>query len=94
LFLIIYIKHNNHEFEEQSKNKLNSRNASPVVNKVFSEVFEKTLVQNPKFAEEVIKYLLDFKVTKLKHEKEKELQKKKVLGNSNLPGKLFDCSSK
>nr|AXX39218.1 DNA topoisomerase II subunit B [Mycoplasmopsis synoviae]AXX39219.1 DNA topoisomerase II subunit B [Mycoplasmopsis synoviae]AXX39220.1 DNA topoisomerase II subunit B [Mycoplasmopsis synoviae]AXX39221.1 DNA topoisomerase II subunit B [Mycoplasmopsis synoviae]AXX39222.1 DNA topoisomerase II subunit B [Mycoplasmopsis synoviae] len=94
LFLIISIKHNNPEFEGQTKHKLNSRNASPAVNKVFSEVFEKTLDQNPKFAEEVIKYLLDFKARRLKDEKEKELQKKKGLGNSSLPGKLSDCSSK
>ncbi|MFL0973749.1 DNA topoisomerase IV subunit B, partial [Mycoplasmopsis synoviae] len=39
LSLIIFIKHNNPELEEQTKHKLNSRNTSPEVNKVFSEVF-------------------------------------------------------
>lgn len=95
LVAIISIKHPNPQFEGQTKTKLGNSEMSTITNKLFSEEFEKFLLENPKTAKVIIEKGLQASRARIAAKKAREsTRRKNALEFTNLPGKLADCSSK
>ena len=92
---IISIKHPEPQFEGQTKTKLGNSEARTITESIFSEVFEKFLLENPQTAKKIIEKGLMAARARMAAKKARELTRRKnVLEVSSLPGKLSDCSSK
>ncbi|WP_434336964.1 DNA topoisomerase (ATP-hydrolyzing) subunit B [Mesomycoplasma conjunctivae] len=95
LFAVISIKHSDPIFEGQTKGKLNSKEVRQITNKVFSEVFERFLVENPEQARKIIeRNLISQKARKAAESAREAVKRKSPFDVSSLPGKLADCSVK
>ncbi|WP_371246541.1 DNA topoisomerase (ATP-hydrolyzing) subunit B [Mycoplasmopsis agassizii] len=92
---IISIKHADPIFEGQTKGKLGNKDARVAVNKVFSEVFERYLNENPAQALLIVQKVISARKARIASNSARDAERKKaVFDNSSLPGKLADCSSK
>lgn len=92
---IVSIKHPDPQFEGQTKTKLGNSEVRTVTDQVFSEVFQKFLMENPTVGRTVVDKGLMASRARLAAKKARELTRRKsALEISNLPGKLADCSSK
>ena len=92
---IISIKHPDPQFEGQTKTKLGNSEVRTVTDSVFSEAFDKFLLENPSVARKIVEKGLMAARARLAAKKARELTRRKsALEISNLPGKLADCSSK
>lgn len=92
---IISIKHPDPQFEGQTKTKLGNSEVRTVTDSVFSEAFDKFLLENPSTARKIVEKGLMAARARLAAKKARELTRRKsALEISNLPGKLADCSSK
>ncbi|OYD26859.1 DNA gyrase subunit B [Mycoplasma testudineum] len=92
---IISIKHTDPIFEGQTKGKLGNKDARAAVNKVFSDVFERFLNENPDQATLIINKVISARRARLASNSARDAERKKsVFDSSSLPGKLADCSSK
>ena len=92
---IISIKHPEPQFEGQTKTKLGNSEARTITESIFSEVFEKFLLENPQTAKKIVEKGLMASRARMAAKKARELTRRKnVLEVSSLPGKLADCSSK
>ncbi|WP_204956336.1 DNA topoisomerase (ATP-hydrolyzing) subunit B [Metabacillus crassostreae] len=92
---IISIKHPDPQFEGQTKTKLGNSEVRTVTDSVFSEAFDKFLLENPSTAKKIVEKGLMAARARLAAKKARELTRRKsALEISNLPGKLADCSSK
>lgn len=95
LIAIISIKHPNPQFEGQTKTKLGNSEMSTITNKLFSEEFDRFLLENPKIAKIIIEKGLQASRARIAAKKAREsTRRKNALEFTNLPGKLADCSSK
>lgn len=95
LTAIISIKHPDPQFEGQTKTKLGNSEARTITDTVFSEYFEKFLMENPVVAKKIVEKGLMASRARLAAKKARELTRRKsALEVSHLPGKLADCSSK
>ncbi|HEY4551555.1 MAG TPA: DNA topoisomerase (ATP-hydrolyzing) subunit B [Bacillaceae bacterium] len=95
LTAIISIKHPDPQFEGQTKTKLGNTEARAITDALFSEHFEKTLLENPTLARKIVDKGLMAARARLAAKKARELTRRKsALEISNLPGKLADCSSR
>ena len=95
LVAIISIKHPDPQFEGQTKTKLGNSEVSTITDSVFSEHFEKFLLENPAVARKIVEKGLMAARARLAAKKARELTRRKsALEISSLPGKLADCSSK
>ncbi|HZG73064.1 MAG TPA: DNA topoisomerase subunit B, partial [Chondromyces sp.] len=95
LTAIVSIKHPDPQFEGQTKTKLGNSEARTVTDSVFSETFERFLIENPAVARKVVEKGLMAARARLAAKKARELTRRKsALEVSSLPGKLADCSSK
>jgi len=91
---IISIKHPNPQFEGQTKTKLGNSEARTITDALFSEAFEKFLLENPSVARKVVDKGILAARARLAAKKAREVTRRKnVLEISNLPGKLADCAS-
>lgn len=91
---IISIKHPNPQFEGQTKTKLGNSEARTITDAIFSEYFEKFLLENPSIARKIVEKGLMAARARIAAKKARELTRRKnVLEISSLPGKLADCSS-
>ena len=91
---VISIKHPNPQFEGQTKTKLGNSEARTITDSLFSEAFEKFLLENPSVARKIVEKGMMASRARLAAKKARELTRRKnVLEVSNLPGKLADCSS-
>ena len=91
---VISIKHPNPQFEGQTKTKLGNSEARTITDSLFSEAFEKFLLENPSVARKIVEKGMMAARARLAAKKARELTRRKnVLEVSNLPGKLADCSS-
>ncbi|WP_062351214.1 DNA topoisomerase (ATP-hydrolyzing) subunit B [Bacillus kwashiorkori] len=91
---IISIKHPDPQFEGQTKTKLGNSEARTITDSIFSDHFEKFLLENPTVARKIIEKALMAARARVAARKARELTRKKnVLEVSSLPGKLADCSS-
>ena len=95
LVAIISIKHPNPQFEGQTKTKLGNSEVSTITNKIFSEEFDRFLLENPKTAKIIVEKGLQASRARIAAKKAREsTRRKNALEFTNLPGKLADCSSK
>ncbi len=92
---IISIKHPDPQFEGQTKTKLGNSEVRAVTDSIFSEAFDKFLLENPSTAKKIVEKGLMAARARLAAKKARELTRRKsALEISNLPGKLADCSSR
>lgn len=95
LTAIVSIKHPNPQFEGQTKTKLGNSEARTITESVFSEAFEKFLLENPNVARKIVDKGTMAARARVAAKKARELTRRKsALEVSSLPGKLADCSSK
>ncbi|GIN40025.1 DNA gyrase subunit B [Heyndrickxia oleronia] len=95
LTAIISIKHPDPQFEGQTKTKLGNSEARTITDAVFSEHFDKFMLENPTVAKKIVEKGLMAARARLAAKKARELTRRKsALEVSSLPGKLADCSSK
>lgn len=94
LVAVISIKHPDPQFEGQTKTKLGNSEARTVTDSVFSETFEKFLLENPSVGRKIVEKGMMAARARIAAKKARELTRKKnILEISNLPGKLADCTS-
>ncbi|MER1987754.1 MAG: DNA topoisomerase (ATP-hydrolyzing) subunit B [Solibacillus sp.] len=94
LIAIVSIKHPDPQFEGQTKTKLGNSEVSPITNSLFSEGFERFLLENPSVARQVIEKGTMAARARVAAKKAREFTRRKsALEVSSLPGKLADCSS-
>ncbi|MCM3712300.1 DNA topoisomerase (ATP-hydrolyzing) subunit B [Sporosarcina luteola] len=95
LTAIISIKHPDPQFEGQTKTKLGNSEVSTITNTLFSEGFQRFLLENPVTARLVIDKSLMAARARIAARNARELTRRKsALEVSSLPGKLADCSSR
>ena len=95
LTAIVSIKHPDPQFEGQTKTKLGNSEVSTITNSLFSEGFDRFLLENPQIARKVIEKGLMAARARVAAKKAREFTRRKsALEVSSLPGKLADCSSR
>ncbi|WP_097157171.1 DNA topoisomerase (ATP-hydrolyzing) subunit B [Bacillus oleivorans] len=95
LTAIVSVKHPDPQFEGQTKTKLGNSEVRAITDAVFSEGFEKFLLENPAVARKIVEKGLMASRARLAAKKARELTRRKsALEVSSLPGKLADCTSK
>ena len=94
LTAVISIKHPEPQFEGQTKTKLGNSEVRSVTDRLFSDAFNKFLMENPAIAKKIVEKGLLATKARLAAKRAREVTRKKNgLEISNLPGKLADCSS-
>lgn len=92
---VISIKHPDPQFEGQTKTKLGNSEVRTVTDRLFSEAFNKFLMENPTVAKKVVEKGVLAAKARMAAKRAREMTRRKgVLEISNLPGKLADCSSR
>lgn len=95
LTAIVSIKHPNPQFEGQTKTKLGNSEVSTITNSLFSEGFDRFLLENPQISRKVVEKGLMAARARVAAKKAREFTRRKsALEVSSLPGKLADCSSR
>ena len=95
LTVVLSVKHPNPQFEGQTKTKLGNSEVRGITDRLFSEHFERFLMENPKVGKRIIDKALLASKARLAAKRAREVTRKKSgLEISNLPGKLADCSSR
>ena len=95
LTMIISCKHPDPQFEGQTKTKLGNSEVRKIADEVFSDGFERFLLENPEQAKIIVEKSMTAARARVAAKKARELTRRKnVLEISSLPGKLADCSSK
>ncbi|MGO1453599.1 MAG: DNA topoisomerase (ATP-hydrolyzing) subunit B [Alkalibacterium gilvum] len=95
LTIVLSIKHPDPQFEGQTKTKLGNSEVRTITDRLFSEHFNRFLVENPQIGKKIIDKALLAAKARLAAKRAREVTRKKNgLEISNLPGKLADCSSK
>ncbi len=95
LTAIISLKHRNPQFEGQTKTKLGNSEVRKISDSIFSEGFERFLLENPDEAKIIMEKSVVASRARVAAKKARELTRRKsALEISSLPGKLVDCSSK
>ena len=95
LTAIVSIKHGDPQFEGQTKTKLGNSEVRQIVDKLFAELFDRFLYENPNVARIVVEKGVMAAHARIAAKKAREVTRRKsALEISSLPGKLADCSSK
>ncbi|MFO7872873.1 MAG: DNA topoisomerase (ATP-hydrolyzing) subunit B [Bacteroidales bacterium] len=93
LTAVISVKVAEPQFEGQTKTKLGNSEVSGVVDQAVSEMLTNYLEENPKDAKTIVNKVILAATARHAARKARELvQRKSVLSNTGLPGKLSDCS--
>lgn len=93
--LIVSIKHPNPQFEGQTKTKLGNSEVRAIADKIFSEAFERFLMENPDQARIIVEKSMTASRARVAAKKARELTRRKGdLDVTNFYGKLSDCKSK
>lgn len=94
LTVVISIKHPDPQFEGQTKTKLGNSDVRTITDRLFSEHFNKFLMENPDIAKQIVEKGTLAAKARLAAKRAREVTRRKsALEISNLPGKLADCSS-
>ena len=94
LTMIISCKHPNPQFEGQTKGRLGNSEVRKLADNVFSEGFEKFLLENPDSAKQIVeKAMLACRVRNAA-KRAREITRKSEMATTNFFGKLSDCKSK
>lgn len=92
---IVSIKHEDPQFEGQTKTKLGNSEVRQIVDRLFAEDMERFLYEHPQVARIIIEKGLMASRARIAAKKAREVTRRKsALEVSSLPGKLADCSSK
>ncbi len=95
LTMIISCKHPDPQFEGQTKTKLGNSEVRKIADDVFSEGFERFLMENPDEAKKIVDKVNTAAHARLAAKKARELTRRKSpLDTINTLGKLADCTSK
>ncbi len=95
LTMIISCKHPDPQFEGQTKTKLGNSEVRKIADDVFSEGFERFLMENPNEAKLIVDKSMTALHARLAAKKAREITRRKtVLDSINTLGKLADCTSK
>ncbi len=94
LTMIISCKHPNPQFEGQTKGRLGNSEVRKLADKVFSEGFEKFLLENPEEAKIIVNKAMLASRARNAAKKAREITRKSDLTTTNFFGKLSDCKSK
>ncbi len=93
--MIISIKHPNPQFEGQTKTKLGNSEVRSIADKIFSEAFERFLMENPDQAKVIVEKSMTASRARVAAKRARELTRRKGdLDVTNFYGKLSDCKSK
>jgi DNA gyrase subunit B len=94
LIAIVSVKHPEPQFEGQTKTKLGNSEVSQITNALFSDGFERFLLENPSVARQIVEKGTMAARARVAAKKAREFTRRKsALEVSSLPGKLADCSS-
>ncbi|MCU5746453.1 DNA topoisomerase (ATP-hydrolyzing) subunit B [Staphylococcus sp. SQ8-PEA] len=95
LTAVVSIKHGDPQFEGQTKTKLGNSEVRQIVDKLFSEQFERFLYEHPQVGRVIVDKGIMASRARVAAKKAREVTRRKsALEVSSLPGKLADCSSK
>lgn len=93
--MIISIKHPNPQFEGQTKTKLGNSEVRGIADKIFSDAFERFLMENPDQAKVIVEKSMTASRARVAAKRARELTRRKGdLDVTNFYGKLSDCKSK
>ena len=95
LAMIISCKHPDPQFEGQTKTKLGNSEVRKIASDIFSEGFERFLMENPADAKVIIEKCMTASRARIAAKKAREMTRRKGdLDVTNFFGKLADCKSK
>lgn len=94
LTAVISVKLEEPQFEGQTKTKLGNSSMRTAVNRVTTDCLATFLEENPKEAKDLITKCLSAQRARDAARKAREIERKRVLGSSTLPGKLSDCTER
>ena len=94
LTMIISCKHPNPQFEGQTKGRLGNSEVRKLADNVFSQGFERFLLENPEAAKIIINKAMLACRARSAAKKAREITRKSDLSLGNFFGKLSDCKSK
>ena len=95
LTMIVSCKHPNPQFEGQTKGRLGNSEVRKLADSVFSQGFERFLLENPDCAKIIVEKAMTASRARLAAKRARELTRRKGgLELTNQWGKLADCSSK
>mgnify|MGYP005794810003 FL=1 len=95
LAMIISCKHPDPQFEGQTKTKLGNSEVRKIASDIFSEGFERFLMENPSVARAIVEKCMTASRARLAAKKAREMTRRKGdLDVTNFFGKLADCKSK
>ncbi len=95
LTMIISCKHPDPQFEGQTKGKLGSAEVRKIADDIFSEGFERFLMENPEEAKIIIDKATVASRARLAAKKAREITRRKTpMDAFNTIGKLSDCTSR
>ena len=95
LTMIISCKHPNPQFEGQTKTKLGNSEVRKIADDIFSEGFERFLLENPEQAKLIVEKAMTAARARVAAKKARELTRRKSdLDVVNFGGKLVDCKEK
>ncbi len=94
LTMIISCKHPNPQFEGQTKGRLGNSEVRRLADKVFSEGFERFLMENPDDARTIVSKAMLACRARNAAKKAREITRKSDLAMTSFFGKLSDCKSK
>ena len=95
LTMIVSCKHPNPQFEGQTKGRLGNSEVRKLADNVFSEGFERFLMENPDEAKIIVEKTMTAARARVAAKKARELTRRKSdLDVINFGGKLVDCKEK
>ena len=94
LTLIVSCKHPNPQFEGQTKGRLGNSEVRKLADSVFSQGFERFLLENPDDARAIVNKAMLACRARNAARKAREITRKSDLATTNFFGKLSDCKSK
>ena len=95
LTMIVSCKHPNPQFEGQTKGRLGNSEVRKLADKVFSEGFERYLLENPEEVKIIVEKNMTAARARVAAKKARELTRRKSdLDVINFGGKLVDCKDK
>jgi len=94
LTMIISCKHPNPQFEGQTKGRLGNSEVRKLADSVFSQGFERFLMENPESAKLIVGKAILACRARNAAKKAREITRKSDLATTNFFGKLSDCKSK
>ena len=94
LTMIISCKHPNPQFEGQTKGRLGNSEVRKIADNVFSEGFDRFLMENPNEAKIIVEKAMLASRARSAAKKAREATRKNDLTITNFFGKLTDCKSK